>query len=79
MVRNFEFCVDFHILRNRVLSFGNVHIWLVPPCYVFDLLIPRNRVFRLRNVQIWVSAVLHGGRSADIHKFCIHAAKRSDM
>ena len=26
-----------------------------------------------------VSAVLKGGRSADIHEFCFQAAKRSDM
>ncbi len=49
------------------------------PCYVVDLLILKNRFFKLRNVQIWVSAVLEGGRSADIHEFCFHAAKRSDM
>ena len=49
------------------------------PCYVVDLMILRNRVFRLRNVQIWVSAVLQGGRSADIHEYCFQAAKRSDM
>ena len=42
------------ILRNRDLSLGNVHTWVVPPCHVVDLLIHRNRVFRFRNVQIWV-------------------------
>ena len=36
-----------------------------------DLLILKNRVGRLRNVQIWVSAVLDGGRSADIQEFDI--------
>ena len=36
------------------MTLGNVHIWVVPLCYVIDLPIPRNRVFRLRNVQIWV-------------------------
>ena len=67
------------VLRKRVLRFGNVHIWVVPPCYVVDLLILKNRVGRLRNVQTWVSAVLDGGRSADIQEFCFYAAKRSDM
>ena len=67
------------ILRNRVLRLGNVHISVVSLCYVVDLLILKNRVGRLRNVQIWVSAVLEGGRPADIQEFCFHAAKRSDM
>ena len=50
-----------------------------PPSYVVDLLILKNRVLILRNIQIWVSAVLEGGRSADIHEFHFQAAKRSDM
>ena len=58
---------------------GNVHICVVPLSYVVDLLILKNRVGSLRNVQICVSAVLDGGRSADIQEFCFHAAKRSDM
>ena len=57
---------------------GKVHIWVVPPCNVVELLILKNRFFRLRNVQIWVSSVLEVGRSADFHEFCFHAAKRSD-
>ena len=36
------------------MRLGKVHIWVVPLCYVVDLLIPKNRVFGLRNVQIWV-------------------------
>ena len=67
------------ILRNLVLTLGNVHIWVVPFCYVVDLMILKNRVGRLRNVQIWVSAVLDGVRSADIQEFCFYAAKLSDM
>ena len=66
------------ILRKRVLKLGYVHVWVVPPSYVVDLLILRNRVFRLRNVEISV-AVMEGGRSADIHEFCFQAAKLSDM
>ena len=66
------------ILRKRVLKLGYVHIYVVPPSYVVDLLNLRNRVFNLRNVEILV-AVMEGGRSADIHEFCFQAAKRSDM
>ena len=36
------------------MRLGNVYIWVVPPCYVVDLMVLRNRVFRLRNVQIYV-------------------------
>ncbi len=67
------------ILRNRDSSLGNVHTWVVSPCYVVDLMILRNRFFRLRNFQVWISAVLQGGRSADIHEFSFHTAKRADM
>ena len=42
-------------LRNRVLRLENVHICVVPPCYVVDILILRNYVFRLRKVQISVA------------------------
>ena len=42
------------ILKNRVLRRGNVHIWVVPPCYVVDILMLRNSVFRLRILQKWV-------------------------
>ena len=42
------------IFMDRVLRLVNVHIWVVPPCFVVDLLILRIRVFRIRNVQIWV-------------------------
>ncbi len=59
------------------MKLGNVHIWAVPPCYVVELMILRNRVFRLRNVNMG-SAVLQGGRSANIHELCFQAAKRSD-
>ncbi len=65
--------------QESFLMLGNVHIWVVPPCNVVELLILKNRFFRLRNVQIWVSSVLEVGRSADFHEFCFHAAKRSDM
>ena len=71
--------LDLPILRNRVLRQDNIHISVVPPCYVVDFLILKKRFFRLRNVQILVSGVLEGGRSADIHEFCFHAAKRSGM
>ncbi len=40
--------------QDRVLRLGNVHICVVPPCYVVDLMILRILVFRLRKVQIWV-------------------------
>ena len=66
------------ILRKRVLKLGYVHIWVVPPSYVVDLLILRNRVFRLRNVEI-LFAVMEGVRSAVIHEFSFQAAKSSDM
>ena len=51
------------------MKLGYVHIGVVPPSLVVDLLILRNRVFRLRNVEILV-AVMEGGRSADILEFC---------
>ena len=35
------------------LRLGNVHILVVPPCYVVDLLKFMNCVLNLRNVQIW--------------------------
>ncbi len=41
-------------IQEICLRLGNVHIWLVPSCYIVDLLILRNRVFRLRNIQICV-------------------------
>ena len=46
--------LGFQILRNPVLRVGNVHIWVVLPCSLVDLLILRNRVFRHRNVQILI-------------------------
>ncbi len=51
------------ILRNRVLTLGNVHICVVPPCYVVDLLNLKNRFFRFRKVKyglvlFWKEVVL---------------------
>ncbi len=40
------------ILRNRVLRRGNVHIWVVAPYYVDDLLIFRNCVLNLKYVKV---------------------------
>ena len=60
------------------MTLGNVHIWVVPLCYVVDLPIPRNRVFGFETFNMG-SAVLEGGRSPDIQEFCFHVAKRSDM
>ena len=35
--------------------------------------------FQASKLSIMFSAVLDGGRSADIHEICFQAAKRSDM
>ncbi len=43
--------LDMVITRDRVLTPGNVHISVFPPCYVVDLPILRNRVFMFRNVK----------------------------
>ena len=44
---------DLLILWNGVSRLGNVHIWLVPPCYDVDLLMFRNCVLNMKTVQIW--------------------------
>ena len=52
---------DLLILRNRVLRFGMVHIRVVPPFYVCDLLMFRNSVLNMKNVQKRCCAELQSG------------------
>ncbi len=51
---------DMLILRNRVLSFGIVHMWVVPPCYVVDLLMFRNCVLNLKNFRYVLCRIARG-------------------
>ncbi len=63
---------DYLKLRNRVLRLRDVHIRVVPPCYVVE--------FRFSGIAFsGFEFFLEGRRSADIHEFCFQAAKRSDM
>ena len=55
------------ILRNRVLSFGIVQVWVVPPCYMVDLLTLRYGLCRTA-----------GGLFADRHEWYFQVGKRSD-
>ena len=45
------------------MTLGNVHIWVVPLCFVVDLLIPRNRISGFKRSNMG-SVVLEIGRSA---------------
>ena len=39
--------------KESCLRLGNVHIWVVPPCYVDDLLMFRNSVLNVKSVKLW--------------------------
>ena len=69
---------DLLIRRVRVLTLGNVHKWVAPPCYVVDLLMLRNRVFGLRIVQKWKCCPASVS-FADDQESLIHLAKRSNV
>ena len=68
----------FADIRNRVLRLGNVHVWIVPPCYVVDLLLLRNCIFGLRIVYRWGVLSLQCLISDD-QESRIHVVKCSDM
>ena len=71
--------LDLFIDWNRILTFRNVQIWVFLSSKNFDLLILRNRISGYEKFKYIGSAVLVGGRSADIQEFCFLAAKCSVM